>query len=87
MNRAYIIEITQEIFRDIFDDQTLVIYEDMSPDNIATWDSLRHINLLIAIQNEFKIKFDLTDLYYLKNVKTIVDLLMKKNITDKKGQV
>ena len=48
----------QEIFRDIFDDEELVITEDMSANDIEDWDSLAQINLIIAIEKEFKVKFN-----------------------------
>ena len=46
----------QEIFRDIFDDEELIIREDMSANDIEDWDSLAQINLIIAIEKEFKVK-------------------------------
>ncbi|RUR07929.1 acyl carrier protein [Legionella sp. km772] len=78
MNRETIVKKTQEVFRDIFDEPSLVIYNEMSSNNLASWDSLHHINLLIAIQNEFQIKFDLQEIQRLKNVGAIIDLVWQK---------
>jgi acyl carrier protein len=68
----------QEIFRDIFDDEELVITEDMSANDIEDWDSLAQINLIIAIEKEFKVKFNLEEVSNLKNIGEMLELLSKK---------
>ena len=68
----------QEIFRDIFDDEELVITEDMSANDIEDWDSLAQINLIIAIEKEFKVKFNLEEVSSLKNIGEMLELLSKK---------
>lgn len=70
--------IVQDIFKDIFDDHTLLIHGGMSANDIDNWDSLNHVNLLSAIQKEFKIKFELHEVYRLNNVDAIIDLILKK---------
>jgi acyl carrier protein len=47
----------QEIFRDVFDDPALVLRDDMSAKDIDGWDSLTHINLIVATERKFGIKF------------------------------
>lgn len=68
----------QEIFRDIFDDDELIIKEDMSANDIEDWDSLAQINLIIAIEKEFKVKFKLDEVSNLKNIGEMLELLSKK---------
>ncbi len=68
----------QEIFRDIFDDEELIIREDMSANDIEDWDSLAQINLIIAIEKEFKVKFKLDEVSNLKNIGEMLELLSKK---------
>lgn len=68
----------QEIFRDIFDDEELIIREDMSANDIEDWDSLAQINLIIAIEKEFKVKFNLEEVSNLKNIGEMLELLSKK---------
>lgn len=58
----------QEIFRDIFDDEELEIREEMSAEDIEDWDSLAQINLIIAIEKEFGVKFNLEEVSKLKNI-------------------
>ncbi len=78
MNREQVFANVQEIFRDIFDDQDLVIVDSTNSDNIDDWDSLNHINLVVAIEKEFKIKFDFNELAGLKDVGAMVDLIIGK---------
>lgn len=44
----------------------------------STWDSLRHINLVIAIENEFGVTFDLSEIAELTTVEAIGDALKRK---------
>jgi len=68
----------QEIFRDIFDDEELVITEGMTAADIEDWDSLAQINLIIAIEKEFRIKFNLEEVSKLKNIGEMLDLIKFK---------
>lgn len=78
MNREQAFERVQEIFRDIFDDQDLVIQDSTNSDDIDDWDSLNHINLVVAIEKDFKIKFNFNELSGLKDVGAMIDLILEK---------
>ncbi|ONH27759.1 acyl carrier protein [Pseudofrankia asymbiotica] len=45
----------QQVFREIFADDALVVTDDTTADDIPAWDSLAHINLMFAVENEFEI--------------------------------
>jgi acyl carrier protein len=79
MTREIVVEKIQDIFRDIFDDEELVIQDSTNSSDIEDWDSLNHINLVVAIESELNIKFDLEELYYLKNVGAMIDLIILKS--------
>jgi acyl carrier protein len=68
----------QEIFRDIFDVDDLVITDSTNSDEIEDWDSLNHINLVSAIEQEFGVKFTLVELVSLKSVGEMIDLMTFK---------
>ena len=68
----------QEIFRDVFDEPTLVINGEMTADDVDAWDSLNHINLISAIEKEFKIRFALGELQKMKNVDVLIEMIIKK---------
>jgi len=78
MTRKEIVNEVQEIFRDIFDENDLVIADNTSSDDIDDWDSLNHINLVSAIEKEFHIKFALGELTTLKDVGAMIDLIVEK---------
>jgi acyl carrier protein len=78
MNREEIFYKVQEVFRDIFDDPDLVINDSTNSNDIDEWDSLNHINLIVAIEKQFKIKFSFAELAGLKNVGAMVDLIIRK---------
>lgn len=78
MSRDEIFNEVQEIFRDVFDDDELVIKDSTNADDIEDWDSLNQINLLSAIEQEFNIKLGLGELKKLKNVGSMIDLMMTK---------
>ncbi|MFR3818378.1 MAG: acyl carrier protein [Fusobacterium varium] len=70
----------QEIFRDIFDDEELVITEEMTAADIEDWDSLAQINLIIAIEKEFGVKFNLEEISKLKNIGEILEIIKIKKL-------
>lgn len=67
-----------EVFRDVFDDETIVVNENTTADDIEDWDSLEHINLVVAIENEFGIKFSMGETTSLKNVGEMASLINQK---------
>jgi acyl carrier protein len=68
----------QEIFRQVFDQPNLVITRESNASNVEDWDSLTHINLVMAIERHYKIKFALGELKELENVGDLLDLITKK---------
>ena len=78
MTRDEVVKRTEEIFRDIFNDPGLVINDSMTAHDIDEWESLNHINLLAAIQQEFNIKFALIELQQLNSVGAIINVTLKK---------
>ncbi len=77
MTREDIFAQLTEIFQDVFDDDEIVLTNDTTADDIEDWDSLEQINLLVAIEKQFKIKFQLADVSGLENVGAMVDLVEK----------
>jgi acyl carrier protein len=66
------------IFRQVFEDDDIIVNRETTADDIDAWDSLSHINLVMAIEMEFKIRFALGELQSLKNVGHLADLIDKK---------
>ena len=78
MTRKEIFDGVQDIFRDIFDEDDMVIEDKTTSDDIEDWDSLNHINLVSAIEKEFEIRFALGELMALKDVGAMIDLMIEK---------
>ncbi len=78
MTREEVFATVQDIFRDIFDDQTLEITDTTNADDIEDWDSMNHLNLVSAIEKKFSIRFALGELQTLNNVGAMIDLMIQK---------
>ncbi|MFQ5698559.1 MAG: acyl carrier protein [Myxococcota bacterium] len=72
----------QEVFRDVFDDDDLVLADEMNADSIERWDSLEHVNLIIATEREFAIRFATREISLLKeadqNVGSFIRMIESK---------
>lgn len=68
----------QEIFRETFDDEALIVSHDTNAQQIEDWDSLTHIRLVAAIEKDFGIKFGFDELRKLQNVGAMMDLIEDK---------
>ena len=75
MSRAEIFEKLTNIFRDVFDDDSIELKEGTTAADIEDWDSLTHIMLLSAVEDDFGIKFDMKAVQGLKDVGAMVDLI------------
>ena len=78
MTHEEIMEIVRRIFREVFDDDTLEVNDSTNSSDIEDWDSLEHISLVISMENEFNLKFDLKEVNKLANVGEMVDLIASK---------
>lgn len=75
MTHEVIMEKLNEIFQDIFDDDTLVITENTTANDIEDWDSLEHINLVSAVEKTFGMKFRMQEVSGMKNVGEMADII------------
>ena len=73
MSRSEIYDRLTEIFRDFFDDD-----DETTSDDIEDWDSLEHINLIVAIEQEFEMKFSMGEVTGMKNVGAMVDIIQER---------
>lgn len=68
----------QEIFREIFDDEVLLITKETTAKDIEDWDSLAQMNLIIAMEKHFKVKFKIDEIVELKKVGDLEVLINAK---------
>ena len=78
MTAADILEQLTVIFHQIFDDESIVLTRETTAADIGDWDSFNHINIIVAVEAHFKIKFQTAETEELKNVGHLVDLIQKK---------
>ena len=78
MTRDEVMEKVTEIFRDVFDDEDIIITNETNSDDIEDWDSLEHITLIISMEKEFNMKFDIKEVNKLENVGQMIDLIVSK---------
>ncbi len=78
MEKQDILNQVQEIFRDILDNNDININYATVADDIEEWDSLSHIQLIVAIEKHFKIKFNSKELLEWKSVGDMIDCISGK---------
>lgn len=66
------------IFQDVFDDESIKLSESTNANDIEDWDSLMQVRLIVAIEKNFSIKFNFSDLQDLKNVGEMIEVIKKK---------
>ena len=78
MDRDEVYETLNEVFRDVFDDPSITVDDSTTSDDVDGWDSLEHINLLAAIEQEFGVKFNMGQVVSMKNVGEMVDIIISQ---------
>jgi acyl carrier protein len=63
------------IFRDVFDDETLVAHPEMTAHEVDRWDSLSHIDMILLVEEAFRIRFRTREIGDLKNVGDLVRVI------------
>tara|TARA_B100000029_G_scaffold457039_1_gene485485 strand:- start:656 stop:895 length:240 start_codon:yes stop_codon:yes gene_type:complete len=70
-----IIEVIQNIFRDILNNRDLLVSNESKPSDIEGWDSLANINIIVALEEQFKIKLGLDEITNVNSVKDLVSIV------------
>ena len=68
-----------DIFKEVFDDDSLVVNPTMTAEDVDEWDSLNHIRLVLTIEKSFGLRFSAAEVGNLKNVGEFVDLIQSKS--------
>lgn len=69
-----------KVFQKIFDDEEMTVSDSTTADDIEDWDSLEHINLVVATEKEFGIKFNMGEVARMKNVGEMVDIILQRTL-------
>lgn len=74
------LNIIQNIFRDQFLDDDLIISEQTTPSDIEMWDSLAHVNILAAIESAFSVHFTAEDMANIDSIEVILNALLERGV-------
>ena len=77
MSREEVFERLNNVFREVFDDEEIVVSETTTADDIEDWDSFEHINLVVAVEEEFSFKIPMGKVVTMKNVGEMVDIILE----------
>ncbi|RKJ54146.1 acyl carrier protein [bacterium 1XD42-1] len=78
MKREEIFEKLNGVFQDVFDDKSITVNEKTTADDIEQWDSLEHINLILAVETEFGMKFTIGETTTMHNVGEMADIILQR---------
>lgn len=81
MEAKRVLNEVEDIFRDILDEDALNLTRETTANDVDGWDSLTHIQLIVAIEKHFKIKFSSKEILSWKNVGELLDSLQAKAIS------
>lgn len=77
MTRIEVYERLNRVFREVFDDESITVNDETVADDVEGWDSFEHINLIVAIQDEFEFKIPMGKVVSMKNVGEMVDIIIE----------
>jgi acyl carrier protein len=80
MNKEEITGKLTSVFKKIFEENSITINREMTAEDVENWDSLRHIQLITAVETDFGIKFKLREVMSMKNVGDLIDLIHVKTV-------
>jgi acyl carrier protein len=78
MDRSDILKKVNEIFQDVLDDDSIQMNDATTAADVEGWDSLSHIQLVVAVEKAFKIKFTSLEIMSWKNVGEMITSIEKK---------
>jgi acyl carrier protein len=78
MNDEEIRERLTAVFRSVFDDESIEVNSTTTAQDVEGWDSLAHIQLVVAIEKEFRVRFTMLEVKRLKNVGDLFNLVQTK---------
>ena len=78
MDRTSVVAKLTTVFHETFNDDTITLNDLMTADDVEGWDSLTHINLIIAVEHAFAVRLTTREAGRLKNVGDLINVLENK---------
>lgn len=76
--REHIRKRLNSVFQEVFDDDEIQIFDEMTAKDIEEWDSLMHITLVVATEKEFGLRLNAAEVGKLQNVGAMLDILVER---------
>lgn len=77
LDRSELLELIRDILAELLNRQALQLTESTTADTVAGWDSLNHVKLLLGLEAELRIRFDVSDIEGLSDVGQLIDVIQK----------
>jgi acyl carrier protein len=78
MEKTEILQKVNEVFTDTLDNDSIILTESTTADDIEEWDSLTHVQLVVAVEKKFKIRFNAKEIQSWKNVGEMIESIKTK---------
>ncbi|MBP1573534.1 MAG: acyl carrier protein [Oscillospiraceae bacterium] len=78
LNERQVYERLNDVFRDVFDDEDIEVDASTVSDDIEDWDSMMHITLIGAVEDEFGVRFKMGEVSTMKNVGEMVRIILDR---------
>jgi acyl carrier protein len=78
MSRVQVYEKLTELFRDIFDDDAIVVSDNTTAMDVEGWDSLSNIQLILAVESAFRIRLSVAQVSSLAKLGDLVSIIETK---------
>ena len=78
MTDADLMRRLNDVFRDVFDDDTIVVNENTTADDIEDWDSIEHISLISSVEDDFGMRFSMGEVSGMNNVGEMIKLIRER---------
>lgn len=80
MIKQELLKRVNEIFIDVLDDDQIILSYETTADDVDDWDSLNHIQLVVAIEKALKIRFTSQEIQSWSNVGEMLDCILSKHV-------
>ena len=78
MTREQVFEALNEVFQEVFDDESITVNDTTTARDIEGWDSLEHIDLMVEVENRFGFKFTMGEVNGMRNVGEMADIILER---------
>ncbi len=75
MTNDEILEGLTDVFRDVFEDATIVLTRETTSDDIALWDSMSQVTLVVEINHRFNVKLRSADMEDIRSIANLMDMI------------